>query len=78
MVHVMYAPMKDRKGRDLHPGDRVRVKTYPRGTVEGVLTISKRVLEVMPDGSTLPALALQTEDGTIYGSLSSKGCLKLS
>ena len=71
-----YAPCQDRNGRDLHPGDRVRFKTYPRGTAEGVVVISKRGLEVLPDGSTAPALAIDS-DGTLYGMPSSKGVLKV-
>jgi hypothetical protein len=61
-----YAPSKDRNGRDLHPGDRVRFKTYPKGSAEGVVVISKRTLEVLPDGKTAPALAIES-DGTTYG-----------
>jgi hypothetical protein len=72
-----YAPVKDRKGREVHPGDRVRFKIYPRGTAEGVVTISPRTMEVMPDGSTLPALAIELE-GRLSGMPSSKGLLKIS
>ena len=71
-----YAPAKDRKGRELHPGDRVRFKRYPRGTGEGVVIVSERTLEVMPDGSMMPSLGIETDDGTRYA-LYEKGVLKL-
>ena len=71
-----YAPAKDRKGHDLHPGDRVRFKLYPRGTAEGVVVISQRTLEVLPGGSTAPALAIES-DGRAYGMPPPKGVLKL-
>ena len=71
-----YAPSVDRNGRDLHPGDRVRFKTYPRGTAEGIVAVSDRVREVMPDGSTLPALVIDVE-GNLYGMPSGRGVLKL-
>lgn len=71
-----YAPTTDRKGCELHPGDRVRFKLYPRGTAEGVVVVSKRSLVVMPAG-TLPALSIQTDDGTLYG-LIERGTLKLN
>lgn len=74
---VVYAPMNDRKGDPIRPGDRVRAKTYPRGTVEGAIMISPREREVMRDGSTRPSLVMIADDGTIYGSLSSNGVLKL-
>lgn len=70
-----YAPIEDRKGRPLHPGDKVRFKLYPRGTAEGVVVISPRELQVMPDGSMLPALAIES-DGVLYA-LYSGGVLKL-
>jgi hypothetical protein len=73
---VNFAPAQDRKGRDLQPGDRVRFKTYPRGNAEGVVIVSKRTLEVLPDGSTAPALAIDS-DGTVYGMPPPKGVLKL-
>lgn len=38
--------------------------------------ISKRTMEVMSDGSTLPALSIDSE-GTLYGMPPSKGVLKL-
>lgn len=60
-----YAPSEDRKGRSLHPGDRVRFKTYPRGVSEGVVVVSKRTLEVMPDGTTLPALAIDSDGALV-------------
>jgi hypothetical protein len=76
-VEHSYAPAADRNGKDLHPGDFVRFKTYPKGTAEGVVVVSNRAREVMPDGSTLPALVIMTDDGILY-SLHSKGTLKLS
>lgn len=74
---MKYAPSKDRKGHDLHPGDRVRFKLYPRGTAEGVVTVSKRTLEVLPDGSSAPALAIESEEGTVYGMPPPKGVLRI-
>ena len=40
------------------------------------MVISKRGLEVLPDGSMAPALAVDS-DGTLYGMPPSKGVLKL-
>lgn len=74
---MKYAPSEDRKGRDLHPGDRVRIKLYPRGTAEGVVAISPRVQERLPDGSYLPALVVDV-DGTLFGMPPPKGVLRLS
>lgn len=71
-----YALTKDRKGVTLHPGDRVRVKTYPRGTAEGIVVVSLRAMEVLPDGTSAPALSMQTAEGTLYP-LYEKGTLKL-
>lgn len=73
---MKYAPAKDRKGQDLQPGDRVRFKLHPRGTAEGVVVISKRSLEVLPDGTTAPALAIDS-DGRTFGMPPPKGLLKL-
>ena len=70
-----YAPATDRRGRLLQPGDRVRFKTYPRGTAEGIVAISPRKQERLPDGTWLPALVIDV-DGTTY-ELISKGCTKL-
>lgn len=75
MTAASYAPETDRRGRDLRPGDRVRFKLYPRGTAEGVVVVSQRARLVMPDGSTLPALAIES-DGTVYD-LSSRGTTRL-
>lgn len=72
-----YAPAEDRKGQNLSPGDYVRFKLYPRGTAEGVVVISKRTREVLPDGSSAPALAIDS-DGTLYGMPPPKGVLKIS
>ena len=72
-----YAPAEDRKGHPLQPGDKVRIKLYPKGTAEGVVAVSKHSRQVMPDGSTLPALVVEV-DGRPYGMPSSKGVLKLS
>jgi len=74
---MKFAPAEDRKGRPLEPGDKVRFKTYPKGQAEGVVVVSPRTREVMPDGSTLPALAIES-DGRTYGMPSSKGVLKLA
>jgi len=71
-----YGPSEDRKGVSLHPGDRVRFKLYPRGTAEGIVVVSRRVRQVMPDGSTLPALAIDW-DGEPYGMPPPKGVLKI-
>jgi protein involved in polysaccharide export with SLBB domain len=71
-----YAPQQDRKGRDLHPGDRVRVKAYPRGTLEGIIVVSPRARVVLLDGSTAPALVVDVE-GTLFSLPSPKGVLKL-
>lgn len=75
---MKFAPAEDRKGRPLNPGDKVRFKTYPRGDAEGVVIVSLRAMEVMPDGSTLPALAIEVEGGRSYGMPSPKGVLKLA
>lgn len=68
--------MYDRKGRQLHPGDRVRVKTYPKGTVEGVLVVSDRTLVVVK-GKTYPALVVKADNGTLYSNYSEKAILKI-
>jgi hypothetical protein len=73
---VKYAPTEDRKGRDLHPGDRVRFKLYPRGTAEGVVRVSERTLVVLPDGSSAPALSIDV-DGRAFGMPPPKGVLKI-
>jgi len=73
---MRYAPTEDRKGRAIHPGDRVRIKTYPKGTAEGIVVISSRRMTVGLDGSVLPALSVDVE-GTLYTPMSSKGILKL-
>jgi len=71
-----HAPEQDGRGRDLRPGDRVRFKLYPRGTAEGSVVVSHRSLVVMPGGLTLPALAIETDDGRIYA-LHSRGVTKI-
>lgn len=73
-----FAPAEDRKGRTLEPGDKVRFKTYPRGEAEGIVVVSSRSMQVMPDGSTLPALAIEVEGGRTFGMPSSKGVLKIT
>lgn len=73
---MLYAPSQDRNGHPLHPGDRVRFKTYPRGTAEGVVVVSPHRLEVLPDGKTAPALAIDSE-GTVFGMPPPRGVLKL-
>jgi hypothetical protein len=72
MKNMKYAPLNDASGRLIKPGDRVRIKTYPKGVEDGTIEISKRELEVMPDGSKVPALVVRSDDGTFYGSLTSK------
>lgn len=72
-----YAPSEDRKGRSLRPGDRVRLRIYPKGSIEGVVTVHPRLLERMPDRTYLPALAVQTEDG-LFRMPGPRGVLKLS
>lgn len=74
---MKYAPAQDRKGHDLHPGDKVRFKMYPKGTAEGVVVISKHGLEVLPDRTTAPALAIEVEGGRTYGMPPPKGVLKI-
>src|SRR5262249_7372629 len=71
-----YAPARDRNDRELHPGDSVRFKLYPRGTATGVVVISERARQVLPDGSTLPALAIDS-DGRVYSMPPPKGVTKL-
>lgn len=73
---MLFAPETDRKGRDLKPGDRVRIKTYPRGTAEGVVAISARGQQRLPDGTWAPALVVDV-GGTTYP-LISKGTIKLA
>lgn len=72
-----YAVITDRKGVQLHPGDRVRIRLYPKGSLEGTVVVSPRTQVVMSDGSTRRALSVRDEvDGTLY-ELNSKGALKL-
>ena len=40
------------------------------------MVVSKRTLEVMPNGSSAPALAIDS-DGTLFGMPPSKGVLKI-
>ncbi len=71
-----YAPAADRQGRPLSPGDRVRFKMHPRGTAEGHVIVSPRTFEVLPDGSSLPALCIAADGGVIYP-LHSRGVTKI-
>jgi hypothetical protein len=73
---VEYAPAQDRNGRDLHPGDAVRFKLYPRGTATGIVTISERAMQVLPDGTTAPALAIDA-DGRVYSMPPPNGVTKI-
>lgn len=73
---MQYAPATDRKGCELHPGDRVRFKLYPRGSAEGVVVISAHALVVLPDRSTAPALAIESE-GRIFGMPGPKAVLRI-
>jgi hypothetical protein len=75
MTMQSYAPATDRKGQSLVPGDKVRIKLYPRGTAEGVVVVSSRAQQRLADGSYLPALVVDV-GGTTYPLLS-KGALKL-
>lgn len=75
-LEMPYAPQEDRKGRPLQPGDRVRIKTYPRGSAEGIVAISSRARVVLAGGATAPALVVDV-DGTLYGMPSPKGVLKI-
>lgn len=61
-----WSPSIDRKGQPVQPGDYVSVPTYPRGSVRGVLVVSERAWAVLPDGSEVLALVVQTEDGKQY------------
>lgn len=71
---VDYAPAQDRSGKELHPGDKVSFKTYPKGTASGEVIISPRTQEKY-DGKWLPALVIQSGDKTYP--LISKGVRKL-
>ena len=75
-----YAPAADRRGEPLAPGDYVSFRTYPRGTKKGWVTISQKWMSEWRDEEgqrhTSPALAIVTEDGTVYD-LSPKGTTKL-
>lgn len=61
-----WSPSEDRKGRPVQPGDYVSVPTYPKGTARGVLVASERSWAVLPDGSEVLALVVQTDNGTQY------------
>ena len=67
----------DVKGLPVSPGDRVSVKTYPRGTVRGTVIVSDRVKCIGPDGVERAALMVRTEDGTVYNLPGPKGVRKL-
>lgn len=80
MKALEYAPSQDRKGQTLRPGDHVSFKVnYQRthSTARGLVVVSPRTLVVLADGSTAPALAIES-NGTVYGMPSPKGVLKLS
>jgi hypothetical protein len=61
-----WSPDRDRKGKPLKPGDRVRVPTYSRGFTEGVLELSKRTWTILPDGDAIGALSVVDDDGKSY------------
>ena len=61
-----WSPDKDKKGRPIKPGDYVSSKRYPRGTIRGVLEISKRAWAVEPDGSKIASLVLVDDEGRQY------------
>lgn len=63
---IDYHADTDMNGEPVNPGDYVSFKTYPKGTGRGIVIVSKREMVVLPDGSKLPALAINS-DGTIYG-----------
>jgi hypothetical protein len=61
-----WSPATDKKGRPIKPGDYVSSRKYPKGTVRGVLEISKRAWAVERDGSKVASLVLVDDDGTRY------------
>ena len=63
---IDYYADTDMNGEPVNPGDYVSFKTYPKGTGRGIVVISKREMVVLPDGSKLPALAINSDE-TIYG-----------
>lgn len=65
-MNLKYAPSEDRNGKPLQPGDKVRIKTYPIGTQEGIIEISSVTLQRLPDGTWAPALSVNC-NGTLYG-----------
>jgi len=68
---MSYEHATDCKGQVIHPGDRVSVKRYPRGTVRGVVAISDRATSIV-DGVEAPALVVVADDGTKYNLPGSK------
>lgn len=61
-----WCPEKDRMGRVVKPGDRVRSPLYPRGTIEGILELSNRAWCVLPSGEEIGELIIRTDDGDRY------------
>lgn len=72
-----YEHTTDCKGNVLHPGDKVSARAYPRGTIRGTVAVSERARVVQPDGTTVPALVVKTDDGTTYSLPGPKSVRKL-
>jgi hypothetical protein len=72
-----FETIEDRKGNRLRPGDRVRIRLYPKGTLEGIVVVNPTKRVVLRSGGTKQALSVKDEvDGTLY-ELNSKGALKI-
>lgn len=71
-----YEHATDCKGQVIHPGDRVSIKRYPRGTVRGVVAISDRATSIL-NGVEAPALIVVSDEGTRYNLPGSKSVRKL-
>jgi hypothetical protein len=67
--------MADRNGQPLAPGDRVRFRTHPRGTVEGVIAVSARTSSMVGD-EWLPALVVDVR-GVNYLIPSERSVIKI-
>lgn len=72
-----YEHTTDCKGNVLHPGDKVSARRYPKGTIRGTVAVSERVQVVQPDGTTVPALVIVTDDGVSYSLPGPKSVRKL-
>jgi hypothetical protein len=71
----VYDIVLDRKGRVIGPGDRVRIRLYPRGTAEGTVAVSSKT-KVVSGGILLSALVVEA-NGAFYSMPGSKHILKL-